>query len=119
MKLDRTKSFGVVYGHDDYQYVQGGVYFDGTEESIEEIEDNAEALVLRGDRKPDDIEGAKKFLAQVLKEGPIMKSAVFKEAEMNNQSWEAVTKARVLMNISEQKGPGGNLRWRLPDDPLH
>jgi len=114
MKLDRTKSFGVVYGHDEFQYVQNGVYYDGTEQSIERTEDGAEPMILRGDRKPDEIENAKKFLAQILKEGPIMKSAVFKEAEMNNQPWDAVTQARVLMDISETKGPGGTSAGGCP-----
>lgn len=116
VKLDHSKPFGVVYGHDEYQFFQGGLYFDGMEMSIEPRDDSVPALILRSERQPEAIESAKKFLAQILKEGPIMKSAIFKEAEMNNQPWEAVTAARVLMGITEAKGPGGNLRWRLPED---
>lgn len=115
MKLDRSKHFGIVYGHDEYHYFQNGVYFDAEGHGFEPRDDSAPALIVRGERKPANIEGAKEFLKTILAEGPIMKSAIFKEATDNNQAWEDVTQARVLLDISETKGPGGHPRWRLPE----
>lgn len=114
-KLSRTQHFGIVYGHPEFHYFQNGLYFDAEGVAYEPRDDKAPALILREERNPADIESAKKFLQTILAEGPIPKSAIFKEAEMNNQPWEAVTQARTLLDITEAKGPGGHLRWKLPE----
>jgi hypothetical protein len=121
MKLDRTKPFGQVYGHENAQFFQNGVYFDGTETALESPDDGKEIIQpVKKATKPtnDGLENAKTFLTNILKEGPISKSAVFQAAGQNNQKWDQVQEAASQMGIVAQKAPGkGNqpMMWKLPE----
>lgn len=117
MKLDRSKPYGVIYGHQSAQFEQGGILFNGLGEALGAPDMALMAMAARGERTPDEFENAKAFLIQVLRGGPVLKSTVFKEAEGNNQDWSHITQAVALMGIQIIRAPGAGrpILWKLPE----
>ena len=116
MKLDRTKSFATVYGHESASFQQGDVLFGGDEMALEALTPAAKRRQTQADKDDtiptDDVTSAKVFLTTILKGGPVSKSAVFKEAESNNQSWAVVTTASADMGIVKFQVKGQEM-WKL------
>jgi len=116
MRLDRNKPFGEVFGHAYAVYEQGGVLFDGagaplilpepkkTEEFIPQFSTDSPVNY--------EIQQARDFLNGILKEGPLTQNAIYREAENNNQNWEAVKTAFAAMHGQTFKQRNG-FYWKL------
>ena len=116
LKLDRTKSFGIVSGHPVAMYQQDDLLFNASEELIGTPKTTAEAPPAKKEEQiqTDQLVSAKAFLAQILAGNALSKAVVYTEAEKNNQDWETVKNAAVDMGIvkfSFQKAE----TWRLPE----
>ena len=112
MKLDRNKPFGTVVGHKTAKYEQNGVLFDAREEAIT----NTKMVAIQRDTiiETDQVDSGRLFLLNILKSGPLSKSAVYKIAEENNQPWDSVNKAAVLLGIVKFSYNKATM-WKLPE----
>jgi hypothetical protein len=114
-KLNFKQPYGVVYGHDIIRYTQEGKNFDPRGEEIVPAK-VAPPKVQKPDitATPTALDNAKSFLIQILKENPLSKSAIYKEAENNNYNWNDVRDAAIALDIA--KFTQKNLEmWRLPE----
>jgi hypothetical protein len=114
-KLNFKQPYGVVYGHDVIRYTQEGKQFDAQGREIAPVVDKPKVQAKVGEvPKATPLTNAKSFLLQILKENPLSKSAIYKEAENNNHSWEDVKNAALDLNIA--KFTQKNLEmWKLPE----
>ena len=98
MKIDFKKPYATITGHDSARYEQNGELFkpDGTP-----LNPRVNPTELAKDKIiPDDgVAAAQVFLRNVLAEGALSKATVFKASQDNNQNWECVRQASVLMGI--------------------
>lgn len=92
-KLDRSKPFGMIYGHSIALYEQNGLLYDGLEELIGTPKTVKEKLVEEDRIVTDNMANARSFLINILKSGPLSKSAIYKATEENNQNWDSVKQA--------------------------
>lgn len=113
MRLDRTRTFGVITGHERARYEQGGMLFGVDEESlpIERRKESERDRIIKHDL----VLAAQEFLKTVLAGGPVSKSAVYRAAELNNQQWPVVKDAATLMNIQTFKFRTATM-WKLPEE---
>lgn len=118
-KLNLKQPYGVVYGHDTVRYTQEGKNYDaqyreiGTPQAAPE-KPAAKVQKTEGVAKATPLDNAKSFLLQVLKENPVSKSAIYKEAENNNHNWNDVKDAFIALNLI--KFAKSNLEmWQLPE----
>lgn len=111
--LDKTKPFGTIVGHKTAKYEQGGVLFNAKGEPVEP----PKLALVQPDFiiETDAVESARLFLLHVLRGGPLSKSALYKVAEENNQSWDAVNKASTLLKIVKFSYNKATM-WKLPED---
>jgi len=102
MKFDFKQPYGIITGHSWARYEQNGVLFDalGHEPFSDEIvieddpyKESEVAPVINNHQKDFALDNAQAFLKNVLAEGPISRSSIFKEASNNNQNWEKVKTA--------------------------
>lgn len=112
--LNLKAPYGVVYGHDVIRYTQDGKNFDARYRLVDSAP-KKEAKVQKTDvTKVTPIENARLFLIQILRENPLSKSAVYKEAENNNHNWNDVRDAAIALGI--EKSTKNNLEiWKLPE----
>ena len=114
-KLDMTKPYGTVVGHDVARYEQNGLLYGATMELIgthPTVEAKvADSRVIMTDA----VSSAKAFLQQVLKDTALRKAAIFKEAEANNQNWDAVKDAANVIGVVKFKYQGSET-WKLPEE---
>ena len=90
--LDYSRSYGVVAGHSWAAFEQDGVLFNGAGESQE---DGPDPVII----ETNELNGAKTFLAHILKGGPLSKATIDKAAGENNQAWPDVKAAAEEMKI--------------------
>lgn len=111
--LDRSKSYAEVYGHAWAKFEQGGTLYDGAGKSYDEQGDRAEVAEELGyvDKRAN-LENAREFLQRILKEGPMSRENVVKEAENQGYKWENVKNAAVEIKVSSNK-IRGTVYWRL------
>lgn len=114
MKLDKTQPYGLVYGHERAHFEQKGVLFgaDGTA-----LDYAAPAVPDAKDRiiESPDVDSARTFLLNVLKSGPLSKSALYKIVLDNNQDWQVINNAAELLGVvrfAYQK----TTMWKLPEE---
>jgi hypothetical protein len=108
-KFNLKEPYGTVYGHDSARYEQNGLLYDAQYKPLipEPPKPKTKAVTPA-------VDAAAAFLLQILKENPLSKSAIYKEAEANNQDWESVRNAALTLNIG--KFQKNNLEmWRLPE----
>ena len=116
-KLILNQTYGVVYGHDSIRYTQGGKNFNAQHN---EIVPEAPAKVPLSKAQKDGVapvtplSNAKAFLLQILKENPVSKSAIYKEAESNNQDWNSVRDAAIELGIAKFNSKNLEM-WKLPE----
>ena len=74
---------------------------------------------LQADNKsPAARDEAKKFLNEILADGPVMKAEIEEAAEANGIAERTLFRAKSELNIRAKKdGAGGAWTWRLPDKP--
>jgi hypothetical protein len=111
MKFNPKQPYGTITGHPWARYEQGGVLYDWNGESRREnpdavVEDDEhettdpelveqpQSAPLNNHEHPDfRLASAKEFLKNILSSGPLARAAIYREAEQNNQDWEAVKSA--------------------------
>ena len=114
-KLDVTQPYGTVVGHDLARYEQNGLLYSatmellGTPPTVEAKVKDSRIIMT------DAVASGKAFLMTVLKGNALRKAAVFKEAEANNQPWDAVKDAAIEMGIVKFKYQGQET-WKLPEE---
>jgi hypothetical protein len=112
--LNFKQPYGMVYGHDTIRYTQAGKNFDA---QGKELVEKPEELKVQDKVINTKLADAKAFLLQILKENPVSKSAIYKEAENNNQHWDNVKDAAIEIGIV--KFTTKNLEmWKLPEGAL-
>jgi len=116
-KLDLKKPYGTIFGHPIAAYEQNGVLFDGAGKPVnmgpKPVFSKNTTFAPGLD---DPLAGAKAFLLQILKENPLSKSIVYREAENNNQVWDHVRDAAIALGIVKfTDGPTKLEMWRLPE----
>ena len=115
--LDKTKPYSTVYGHPFAKYEQGGLSYDavgkliGTPHTIAaDPRTEASERILT-----DSLDSAVRFLKNILKEGALSKSVVYKESQNNNQDWDSVRNAALELKI-HKFGYKRVEMWKLPDE---
>lgn len=114
MKFNLKEPHGVVYGHDFARYEQGGKLFDAQFRPLEAekpVEEKPKTSRLLSNKA----EAASAFLIQILKENPLAKATIYREAEANNQNWDDVKNAAVALNIAKFQKNSLEM-WRLPEN---
>lgn len=109
MKLNKSRPYGTIAGHAMASYEQDGVLFDASGEQLAEYtppkktgpKPKEPVFATLNERA---VANAGEFLKNILREGPMDKSIVFKEAENNNQHWDTVKLA-----FAELKGKTSKL----------
>lgn len=118
-KLDATKSYGTVTNHPSGAvFEQDGVLFGGNGLPIgEQLEEKPKAAPAKARLSVQDTEiSPATFLRKLLKEGGMRKNVVFKESELQGQSWDAVQKS--FLEIGQAYTQGKTLMWKLAE-PEH
>lgn len=109
-KLDRSRDYGVVTNHSTIAYVQDGKHFDSTGHEIgAEREPEVDTII-----QTDNVAKGEAFLLQILQNGQLPKSSIYKEANETLMNWEDVKKAflsvgciKLMVNKQEY--------WKLPE----
>jgi hypothetical protein len=114
MKFDPKQPYGVITGHSWARYEQNGVLFDGQGKPDFEPEMEEEALPDPGITNTKDfgLNNARDFLTNILADGSLPRSVVFKECSVNNQEWEKVKTAFADMGgeVTQRKNV---IHWKL------
>lgn len=114
-KIDFKKPYATIVGHAHARYEQDGVLYTaggdlfGTPAGTEQILKKEEIV------QTDEINGAKAFLRQVLKDNALSKSALYKLADQNLQNWDAVKTAALDLQIRKFKY-GTTEMWKLTEE---
>jgi hypothetical protein len=127
MKLDLKKPHGVITGHSWARYEQDGIlydqmgypedYFYNNDDDTKDAkpnfkEDDAVALPDPPVERDFALEQASDFLINILAQGPLARSAIFKEAALNNQNWDKIKTA--FSNLGGEAFHKRNvIHWRL------
>lgn len=106
MELDRSKSYGQIWGHPSATFEQNGQLFDGAGEWIppEEPEEGEETVEMEV--------GAEAFVREILAGGPVAQAAVYKESQLRELDWDAVKNAAKVLSVAMQKDRGV-MTWQL------
>ena len=100
-RLDRTKPYGVIYGHPTAAYEQDTLLYNGLGELIGTPKTVKENLADYDRIVTDKMESARAFLLNILQGGPLSKSAIYKATEENNQDWPSVKQASDDLNLKK------------------
>jgi len=118
MKFDPKKPHGVITNHDWARYEQNGVLYDSQGQPMDQMinlveETEPEKIELIFSKEKDfDLINAKDFLKNILADGALPRSAIFKESTANNQNWEKVKTAFAEMG-GEASQRRNVLYWKL------
>lgn len=96
MKFDPKKPYGTITNHDWARYEQNGVLYDMQGQTRFELDIQPEEVVQEielTDQKDFGVNNAKDFLTNILADGSLPRSVIFKECAANNQDWEKVKTA--------------------------
>lgn len=105
MKFDPKKPYGVITNHDWARFEQGGILYDcqgnpNTDFDSQSlvgqmVEDEPKEvdIIFSKEKKDYSLNNAKDFLTNILADGPLARSVIFKESSSNNQDWEKVKTA--------------------------
>jgi len=113
VKLDRTKPFATIVGHRVAKFEQNGLLFNVRGELV----DPPKAAPVQHDLviETDQVDSGRLFLLNILKGGPLSKSAIYKISEENNQSWDSVNKAAALLGVVKFSYNKATM-WKLPEE---
>jgi hypothetical protein len=69
-------------------------------------------------RSPTARDGAKKFLREILVDGPVTTAEIEEAADANKIAERTLRRAKDELGITAKKdGPNGEWRWHLPEQP--
>ena len=122
MKLDTRKPYGTITGHPRARYEQAGVLFNnegepigGDVQEIDLAEDEETILPekepINNNQRDFSYASAEAFLKNILAEGPLTRSVVFRECSANNQEWEKVKEA--FAALGEPFTRKNIIHWKL------
>jgi hypothetical protein len=89
LKLDRSKSYGVIFGHENAQFEQNGRLFNGAGIAIlpdDDDSDEANDVELTVENK----DPVNQFITVSLAGGPVAQAALYKDAQMQGINWSLV-----------------------------
>ena len=112
-KMDPKQSYGVVHGHDTISCIQNGKGYDALYEEVIPVDTGSIFKVKPKPLAEGKLDAATEFLTNLLRENPLSKSAVYREADIQKKDWQAIQSAAVAMGIAKYNN---NLQemWRLP-----
>jgi hypothetical protein len=122
MRFDPRKPHGTITGHRWARYEQNGTLFDasGNTWGEEPAEDEVE-LEIQPVTQPDEqinnsqrdfaLDNAKAFLKNILAQGSLTRSVVFRECAANNQDWEKIKEA--FATLGEPFSRKNIVHWKL------
>lgn len=98
MKFDPKKPYGVITNHEWARFEQDGILYDcqgnpRMDFDIVEDEPKEVEIIFSKEKKDYSLNNAKDFLTNILADGPLARSVIFKESSNNNQDWEKVKTA--------------------------
>jgi hypothetical protein len=114
-KLDRKKPYGTIVGHAFAQFEQDGLLFDGAGNSVSSPPPQKKSAVEAHVLETDAVVSAKAFLKNILTGTTLTKSVIYKTAEENNQSWDAVKTAAADIGVVKFTYSGKE-QWKLPEE---
>jgi hypothetical protein len=116
MKFDPKKPHGVITNHSWAKFEQDGILYDGQGQPMDQIveleEEYEQPDVPVKKEKSFDLNQAKDFLTNILADGPLARSVIFKECNANNQNWESVKTAFADMS-GETLTKRNVIHWKL------
>lgn len=123
MKFDPKQPYGLIMNHPWARYEQGGILFDYEgkraddeiikADQVAELEELEEAETpVNNNLRDFAYANAEAFLKNILAEGPLARSSIFREASHNNQNWEKVKTAFADLGgeVSTRKNV---IHWKL------
>lgn len=118
-KLNLSKPYGTVHGHDSAHFEQDGVLFDATGAAISEEKLEADA-VIKAEALSAEQSAIRAFLSICLAGGPVDKSNVYKQAMDAELSWDSVKTEFAAVGLVETRGPAKTPIeiWRLDPEKV-
>jgi hypothetical protein len=117
MRLDTSKPYGMIYGHEKARFEQEGKLFSATGLSLDEPQPKAPLVELEetlGAENKFTKDAVKDFLVALLPAGEeIERATVMREADINNLDWDAVKTMFVELRGKSVKRKNV-LFWSLP-----
>lgn len=110
-RLDTSKSYGTVIGHDSAMYEQDGKLFGGDMKLLKEEQADPVATQVSS-TKP---RNAEEFLKQLLDNTAMSKNNVYKEVQIQKQSWDKVQQAAAKLGVHIYQLKGVEM-WKLTQD---
>lgn len=98
MKFDPKKPHGTITNHEWARFEQNGILYDQQGQSritldvVEEDEPEEIGVVIEN-KNDFTVKNAKDFLTNILADGSLPRSVIFKECNTNNQDWDSVKTA--------------------------
>lgn len=114
MAFDPKKAYGTVVGHPWARYEQNGKLYGAQGQTVTEYEPERQEKI--DEPVLDALDAARLFLRTLLAGGPLTKSVIYKEASINNQSWETVKAAADEIPVKIYKDPKRIEYWKLPTE---
>lgn len=105
MKFDPTKPFGQVWGHPLVAFVQGGYDFDVTGKEVVDVAEVVAEPIPKDSAVED-------FVFKILAGGPILQTAVYREAEKAGLDWAETIKVAAKLGVTNTKIKGEAM-WSL------
>lgn len=116
MKLDRTQTYGQIWGHPSAMYEQGGNLFDGAGDPIDQKKrgksKSKEPEVY--DEESQTLEKSKAFLRKLLADSEMSKTNIYREVDQSGQDWESVKNAAPLVGVTVYR-KGTVEMWKLTE----
>lgn len=120
MKFDPKKPYGLITNHAWARYEQDGILYDCQGNPMDQINEQVvieEPVVETIEqnfivKKDFALKNAEDFLSNILADGPLPRSTVFKETSSNNQNWDKVKTAFAEMG-GETLQRKNVLYWKL------
>ena len=113
LKFDPKKPYGMITNHSWAKYEQDGILYDGQGQPMDQVgEEENYDLPEPPKEKIFDLNQARDFLTNILADGPLARSVIFKECNSNNQNWEAVKTAFADMG-GEAVTKRNVIHWKL------
>lgn len=116
LNFDPKKPHGVITNHSWAKYEQNGILYNSQGQPMDQIveveEDQEYDLPVAPKERVFDLNQAKDFLTNILHDGPLARSVIFKECNANNQNWEAVKTAFADMG-GEAVTKRNVIHWKL------
>lgn len=116
MKLDRTQTFGQIWGHPSAMYEQGGNLFDGSGDLVNKKKSSKSKSKEPeiSDEESQKMESAKSFLKNILADSEMSKTNIYREVDQAGQDWESVKNAAPLVGVTIYR-KGTVEMWKLTE----